>query len=616
MSARLARRGPDGVREWRDGSVALGHAHLVSTPEALHEVLPFREAATGCTITADARLDNRDELLDALGVSGAERGISDSGIILRAFLSWGEACLDRFLGDFTFAIWDPRRQRLFAARDQLGMRQLSYAHVPGRVLAFATEPRAVIEAPDIPRDLNEGRIADYLEDVLEAIDHEQTFYRAVLRLPPAHRLVVDQRGIEIRRYWSQEMPAPLALPSDEAYAEAFREVFAKAVRSRLRTAGAVGSMLSGGMDSGSVVAVASRLLAEAGRGPLPTFSVVGPDPANYDETLAIQASLTMPGLAPYLIDVADLTPWADDLWASLQEIAEPFDGHMNMHRAIYRAASNAGVRVVLDGGAGDVVLSQGNYLPALARSGRFAELWRELAAEEAQWGRYPRLWRWTMFQGIVRSGLVPDRLRVRLRRLLTRLRSGREGFRPGPLLSPEFAAEMDAAGRRDKWKRNNYPHPPVSSLGRAALVTGPMMVAGRERYDRVAGAFGVEPRDPFLDRRVIDFCLSCPASQMRWRGWRKVVLRRAMEGMLPQQVIWRHGYTHLGHSLTRELIGAGRFEPPDLSDLPDTRRLLFQRATGLATGQLSEAGLGEERSWPLWYLALWLRSEQERCQVS
>lgn len=295
MTQVLERRGPDGTHTCTTGSIALGHTLLATTPEALHETLPFTDPASGCCITADVRLDNREELLAALDLNQETRVIGDGELLLRAYLHWGEACLDHFLGDFAFAIRNPRAQRIFAARDQMGMRQLIHHYQPGKLFAFATEPESILALADVPRQINEARIADYLDE-LEAADYTSTFYEGLYRLPPAHCLTVDASGLTIRRYWTLQAVPELKLDSDEAYAAAFLEVFTEAVRSRLRSAGPVGSMLSGGMDSGAVVAVASRLLQAEGRGPLQTFSAVGPDPQACKETLAIQHSQGMPGL--------------------------------------------------------------------------------------------------------------------------------------------------------------------------------------------------------------------------------------------------------------------------------------------------------------------------------
>ena len=139
----LARRGPDGAGAWAAGPCGLGHTRLDTTPEMLLEHLPLHDPASGCAITADVRLDNRAELLACLRLSDRSSGLSDAGVVLAAYLAWGDACVERFLGDFCFAIWDPRQQRLWCARDHFGLRPFYYHHAPGRFLAFASEPRAI-----------------------------------------------------------------------------------------------------------------------------------------------------------------------------------------------------------------------------------------------------------------------------------------------------------------------------------------------------------------------------------------------------------------------------------------------------------------------------------------
>ena len=298
MAVRLARRGPEGSSVWRDGPVGLGLTLLATTPEALCERLPLRDEATGCVITADVRLDNRADLIGALDLCERASGTGDAGLVLAAYVAWGRGCLERLRGDFAFAIRDPRDGSLFCARDRFGMRPLSYHHAPGRLFAFGSEPEAVLALTEVPWRINEGRIADVLVGELEGIDRTSTFFEGVFRLPPAHALVVTPQGLHIWRYWSPEPGPILRLGSDEAYAEAFLEVFAQAVRSRLRGAGPVGSMLSGGMDSGSVVAVARELLATAGVGPLATFSAISPDEERCVETRAIREALTVGDSTP------------------------------------------------------------------------------------------------------------------------------------------------------------------------------------------------------------------------------------------------------------------------------------------------------------------------------
>lgn len=556
MAAPLERRGPEGTGIWYDGVAGLGHTLLATTPEAVHERLPLRHPASGCVITADARLDNRPELLSALGLHDRTADIGDAEVILRAYLAWGEACLERLLGDFVFAIWNPRVHTLFCARDHFGLRPIYYHHTPGRFFACASEPRAILNLPQTPYRINEGRIADFLVNELEGIDKTSTFFEEVYRLPPAHTLTVTPEGITKLCYWTLEPGPELRLRSDEDYAEAFLEVFTEAVRCRLRSAGPVGSMLSGGMDSGSVVAVARGLLAEQGRGPLLTFSAVGPDPDTCVETRAIHAAMTMDGLAPHTICFSDLDALMPELEELTWDLDEPFDNHMTLPRAVYLTARRAGVKVVLDGVGGDIVLAEGTHLARLLRRGRWWKAWHEAVLQDRFWGgHYPA---WQSFYHSARTAFVPDSAR-RLRHRLTaagRMRRRVEQRMRGVLIHPAFAARISLSGRLAVLDGHGSPGlMPDYGRERAKAVLHPYQTVGRERYDRVAATLALEPRAPFLDRRLVEFCLQLPGGQKLDEGWPKAILRRATVNRLPDAVRWRRGKEHLGWSFTEALMG-------------------------------------------------------------
>src|SRR3989442_1012999 len=186
MLARLAHRGPDGAGAWRHGPVALGHRMLHTTPESLRECQPLVGTTGDLVLVADARIDNRAELCPLLP---APSDATDAELILAAYERWGEHCPEHLLGDFAFAIWDGRAQRLFCARDHFGVKPLYYHHRPSRLFAFASEIKGLLALADIPRRLNETRVAAYLVPLFE--DKEVTFYEEIVRLPPAHRMVVS-----------------------------------------------------------------------------------------------------------------------------------------------------------------------------------------------------------------------------------------------------------------------------------------------------------------------------------------------------------------------------------------------------------------------------------------
>jgi len=619
MVRTMADRGPDGTGLWANRLVGLGHTLLATTPELVFERQPARHAESGCVVTADVRLDNRSELLRTLGLYDRAAVTGDAGLILAAYLTWGQGCVERFLGDFAFAIWDPCKQSLFCARDHFGMRPLYYHHSPGCFFAFASEPRAILVLPQTPCRINEGRIADFLVSQLEGINKTSTFFAEVYRLPPAHVLAATPERVRLERYWTLEAGSELRLPSNEAYAEAFLEVFTEAVRCRLRGAGPVGSMLSGGMDSGSVVAVAREILTKTGQGPLSTFSAVGPDPENCVETRTIHAALTMNGLDPHWVSHDRLDALLPELEELTWNLEEPFDNHMTLPRAVYLAARRRGLKVLLDGVAGDVVLGEGSHLARLLRRGRWLTAYHEAVGQNRFWGEHYPAWR-ALYHG-ARTAFTPQPVRRLWRRLrqLNYRKSVEANIRIS-LINQEFAHRV---GLADRLRQLDGPCPRQSlSYGeeRALSIDHPYLTVGRERYDRVAAAVGMEPRDPFLDRRVVAFCLMLPGEQKLGGGWPKIILRRAMAERLPDAVRWRRGKEHLGWAFTTALMS--RMRPRIRGEIEANWELVkpyvdVDGAKKVCTAYFDEGDLGQaDKVYEIAHLALWLRRHAERPRVA
>jgi len=556
MASLLERRGPDRTGLWHKGQAGLGHTLLATTPEALFELIPLSHSASGCTITADVRLDNREQLLTNLGLIDRKDTIGDAEIILQAYLVWHDACVEHLMGDFAFAIHDARRKTLFCARDHFGVRPFYYHYTSGRLFVFASEPRAILALKKVPNKLNEGRIADFLISQLEGIDKTSTFYEEVYRLPPAHTLTISPDSIQIKRYWTLEPGPELQLNSDEAYAEAFLEVFTEAVRCRLRSAGPVGSMLSGGMDSGSIVAIAKDLLAKEGKGPLPTFSAIGPDSTNCTETRTTLLAQSLEGIEPHSIRYDQL----DELLPELAELTwrenEPFDNHMTLVRSVYLLAQRRGVKVVMDGIDGDSVLSEGSQITRLLRGGRLLTAYREAVGQNHFWqGAYPA---WQQLYRSSRAAFAPNVFQD-LRQQLTgkqRSRKNAEKNINTSIINREFSRRVNLEQRMQMLNSHREPaHFRMASAEAAKSLDHPYLTVAVERYNRVASSVAIEPRHPFLDQRLLAFCITLPGNQKINEGWPKIILRRSMQGRLPDTVRWRRGKEHLGWDFTRELIG-------------------------------------------------------------
>lgn len=555
MSGTLALRGSDGSAVWCDGNVGLGHRMSWTTPESLQESLPLVDESREFVITADARIDNRDELLSALVLNARPSEIADSQLILAAYKKWGEGCPEKIIGDFAFAIWDRRRQILFCARDPIGVKPFYY-FLSDRVFVFASEIKALFCVGDVPCELNERRVADHLLSVFE--DKVATFYRNIFRLPPAHSLTVGNGVNRLHRYWSLDPSLEVRLASDQEYAEAFRDIFTTAVRSRLRSSFPVGSSLSGGLDSSSVACTARMLLAQDGRR-LHTYSAIFPglreeDLAKIDEREYINAVLELADFEPHFVRADYLGPLAD-LDRVLWHEDEPFIApNLYLHWALYGAARQDGVQVFLDGLDGDTTVSHGlDYLSELARKGKFWTLMREAGElSRKSPNRYFTSRRIAWEYGF--RNLIPNGVENLARRFLGRQKpNGIEG-----VINPSFAGRMKLAGLAGETNNHGTRTKKKAREAHCESLESGLIPYTLELADRASAAFGIEARYPFFDRRLIEFCLALPADQKLRRGWTRSVMRRAMTGILPRKVQWRIGKGNLSPNFKRRLLDYGR----------------------------------------------------------
>ncbi|MCH8225257.1 MAG: lasso peptide isopeptide bond-forming cyclase [Chloroflexi bacterium] len=564
MVSILAHRGPDAHGAWNDGPVALGHRMLQTTPESVNERMPLADAAGNLILTADLRLDNRDELLATLGLIGPSRQqITDGALVLAAYQRWGTRCPEHLVGDFAFAIYDRSTHSLFCTRDRFGVKPFYYYSSP-KGFAFASEIKALLELPETPRRLNEVRVADYLASVFD--DTASTFYQDIYRLPPAHSMTVSPEGTKLRCYWSLDPSREIQLASVEDYAEAFKELFTQAVNRRLRSSYRVGSLLSGGLDSSAITCVARNLLAANNDGQLSTFSAIFDEVAECDERFFINAVLSQNGVEPHYIHGDQLGPLTD-LERVLWHQDEPlfcFNHFLNW--SLYTTAARRGVRVILDGFDGDTTVSHGTgYLPELAMAGQWLTLAREVRGLGKNFGISP----WKMMGDYIwQFGLkrrVWNRRPVRAARRIWGLRGGRRRTtEPSPfdkLFNPEFAQRI---GLVERLRDFQEPPPRSERMHHHTNLNWGVMPYTLEVLDRAAAAFSIEPRYPFWDQQLVEFCLALPPEQKIHRGWTRMVLRQALSGILPAEVQWRGGKSNLGPNFQHTLLA---FERERLDDV-------------------------------------------------
>jgi asparagine synthase (glutamine-hydrolysing) len=536
MTEAIDHQGPDGEWTWRDGRVGLGHQRFETTPEAKHAGSPSERNRS--IITFDGRIDNREELLSTLDVAEPPGRVADAELVLAAHERWGEDCPERLIGAFAFAIRDSDG-RLFAARDHVGLRPFYYYRGEDRFL-FGSELKALWAAGGVPRRLDEIRLSNHLARQFQS--DERTFFEEVKRLPPAHVLVADDDGIETTEYWALDPDRTIDLETDEAYAERFRELFFEAVECRLRAKGPIGSMLSGGLDSSSIVSTADKLCRDEDDFRLYTYSAVFDEEelSSSDEREYIDAVLEECSARPRFFRGDQRDPLGDLETILYHSESPELGNNFYLHWNVHRAAVEDGVRVLLDGTGGDQVLSHGmGYLPELAAGGRWLTLASEIRAlvEKPGYSFDPRniLWERTL------APLLPSAVRKGAMKVRN------DEFRDvvNPALSPEFLERTDA---RERLFDSVATKPATVREQHYSQMRSSHLVSLLERLNKTTKAFGVEPRYPFFDRRLMEFCLAVPADQKMQQGLTRNVLRNAMNGVLPREVRGRSGKGNLAPS--------------------------------------------------------------------
>lgn len=603
MAGSIAHRGPDGIRYWFNGPAGLGHLLLQTTPESTHEKQPLTNEDSALCLTLDGRIDNRAELrcwLDAKGL--ALRDDSDAELVLRAYQCWGEDCPNRLLGDFAFAIWDARNQRLFCARDYVGVKPFYY-HRSASFFAFGSEIRAVLALDAVPRRLNESRLADFLVEELDREDEESTFYQDIQRLPAGHSLTISPGRFHLRDYWDLKAPPVLKLGSLREYGEAFREIFVDAVRCRLRSTHPVGSTLSGGIDSSSVVCTIRELLASELKQPLHTISLIDADEAKCGETPYIREVLRGGGLTPHIIR-------SDQVAAMTRQMAdsdEPFEIFTYFTNWFgFDAARKAGVRVLLDGISGDHIIPPYTYLASLLRSRQWNILRRELAFGSREFGES----RLSILRTHALAPMLPGLFEV-----WQRLRGRKPRPYPeGSCINPDFALRMRIPERFESKRQKLWTASRDIGTLHAWSFTCGVLPFFFEHSGRLAATLGVEARHPFSDRRVIEFFLSLPLHMKTYTPLPKRVIREGMHGVLPEMVRGRTLLADTGGAFMTSLLK----QDPVLS-----RPEQFKRALGAAQGYVNLDALEAEKNrvnsgfpeagdsvWQALNLALWLGSRR------
>lgn len=498
--------------------VGLGHRRLAILDLSGLGSQPMQTEDGSLTIVFNGEIYNYIEIrqeLERLGFSFRTR--SDTEVLLQAYRHWGKECLQRFNGMWSFAIWDRDRRELFCSRDRFGVKPLYY-YCDGRRFLFGSEIKQILTLPGVPRQANGARVLDYLEQGI-LNQSAETLFQGIHELPGGSFLTLHLSSEEIlarvNPYWDLPL-RPREDVTEVAAREEFIETFRDAVRLRMRSDVPVGSCLSGGLDSSSIVSTARSL---ANHVSFHTFSAIFQDP-RLDETSYIRGVVEAAQAKPHFV-----APTGEALSNALEKLLwhqdEPIAGSSVFAQyVVMEAARRESVPVLLDGQGGDETLCGYRkfyyfYLWHLLKR-RSSRLVPEMVWHAARGDYLPLHW-----SDATRYLPAPFRPR---KTLLAKV-SG-NGFATHAFQEVDIGAGESLAARQKE------------DLVRLSL---PVLL----RYeDRNSMAHSIETRLPFLDYRLAEFLVNCPESFKLRKGWTKWILREAMAGAVPDAVRWRR--TKLG----------------------------------------------------------------------
>jgi asparagine synthase (glutamine-hydrolysing) len=606
MARTLAHRGPDAERWHVDGPIALGHRRLsvIDLTTAAHE--PLTNEDETLWLVFNGEIYNFRELRRTLEPRHRFSSRGDAETILHLYEERGDELVQALDGMFAFALWDTRRRRLLLARDRTGKKPLFYYDGPS-LFAFASEVKALLAHPGVPHDRDEAAIPLYL--TYGYVPTPGTFYRGLRAVQPGHTLVATDAGTEgPTAYWSVQFRDGRVDGEHEAE-ERLRDSLRQAVAKRLVADVPLGAFLSGGLDSSAVVA----FMAETAAGRVKTFTIGFAGRQEYDERQHARTVAERFGtdhtefvVEPTALDLIDRLVWHHD---------GPFGDSSAIPTFLLSQLTRSCVTVALDGNGGDEVF--GGYLRmyggALAERLphwllRTAEAGLALLPEPAdrrhpiryakrftEAARMPLLERYLRWNGFFTDGLLD-------------------------LLQPELSAlgrpDRVLASYRDALRRSADPvgESRISALSSLVQLNFETYLPDdlHVKLDRMSMAHALEVRSPFLDTAVIEFGASLPdRMRMRW-GQGKVLLRRAMKGILPESILKRGkmGFgVPLGAWFRDELEGLVRERLLDAGS-PIYEYLRPEPVAQLVVAHQRAAADCSPQIWLLLTLESWLRQEK------
>ncbi|MEY4593345.1 MAG: hypothetical protein RIR18_2240 [Pseudomonadota bacterium] len=596
MNDRIRHRGPDAEGFYVDGPIALGHRRL-SIVDLAGSLQPMSTPDGSITLIFNGEIYNfpalREELIK-LGYTFHTHG--DTETLLYAYCAWGTDLLQHLQGMFAFAIWDKNRQRLFLARDHMGVKPLFYSW-DGKAFTFASELKALIEHPTVSRDIDLDAIGTFLE--CQFIPAPQTIYQQVKRLPAAHAMLLENGGLKTWQYWSPDFSHKLEMDEPTAQA-ALHDEIRQSVERMMISDVPIGSFLSGGLDSSLV----SALMADISGKPIETFSVGFQGDVQGSEHVFSEKVSRHIGSHHHalMLGVQDVINGIDDLTEAFDE---PFGDQAALPTLLLSQYSRQHVTVVLTGeGADEVFCGYSNYAARVREEKISRYLGHPLS---------PLRYLVKLLPGV----LLKDRLTKAIgeplaRRYATIPNVFDRALQPGLFSAAMLKAQktnIADAGERAFHECNSasYMEKLMHIDSRVWLPEDLLM-----KVDHASMHASIEARVPFLDHKLVEFSARLDPKYKHNGQERKYLLKKVAEQYLPKDIIYR-GKQGFVMPLSEWLAGA--LKPQVSAAISETalgNRGLFRRGAlqklqdQHASGQKNHSG----RFWALYALERWFQRHQ------
>lgn len=516
MNKMLSHRGPDDEGTYFDDFIGLGHRRLsiIDLSKAGHQ--PMSDESKRYWIIFNGEVYNYLEIREELLEKGyAFHSNTDTEVILNSYIEWGVECLQKFNGMWAFAIWDKETKELFCARDRFGVKPFYYYHEDG-YFVFASEIKAILEAEGVPREPNNIRILQYLGNY-PLLENNSTFFKDIFQLPPSHYALIKKGEVKIERYWDIEKKNIEGVGAKEKFLELFKD----SIKLRLRSDVPVGTCLSGGLDSSSIVCVLNKMIDPSKQ---KTFSSCFED-KRFDEREYIEEVVKATSVNPFYTfpDIKELYPKIEKV---VWHHDEPFDSTSIFAQwSVMELAKKNEVIVLLDGQGSDEILA--GYHPY--KLFLFLDsVKRKNLVEIIKNYKY-------LFEAVQSYRKTTDKSFLEFIKQISnsKFRSAKgDSNYTKKYINPEFLdSNLNELKLSLPLKFNNklenklYQDTYFSSL--------PKLL---QYEDRNSMAFSIESRVPFLDYRLVEFIFSLPVKYKLNKGWTKYILRKSMNGILPEKI--------------------------------------------------------------------------------